>query len=220
MVGVATFAIRLMLASFKRLCCSIVIVVLIIIVVIVVIVRKKCLNIFHMRCLRRILSISWTDKVSNNEVLARANIPSMFTLLRQRRLRWLGHVYWMEDGRIPKDLLYGELESGSRPIGRTKLRFKDVCKRDMLTTGLPTDNWELHAADRSDWRSVCSLALQAGEERLKAEAVDRRAKRRAAMNKATCVPVACVFVCSECGRVCRSRIGLFSHEIKCLSQLR
>lgn len=213
MVGVATFAIRLMLASFKRLCCSIVIEVLIIIVVIVVIVRKKCLNIFHMRCLRRILSISWTDKVSNNEVLARANIPSMFTLLRQRRLRWLGHVYWMKDGRIPKDLLYGELESGSRPIGRPKLRFKDVCKRDMLTT-------ELHAADRSDWRSVCSLALQVGRERLKAEAVDRRAKRRAAMNKATCVPVACVFVCCECGRVGRSRIGLFSHEIKCLSQLR
>ena len=124
-------------------------------------------------------------------------------------------MYRMEDGRIPKDLLYGELESGSRPIGRPKLRFKDVCKRDMLATGLPTDNWELHAADRSDWRSVCSLALQAGEERLKAEAVDRRAKRRAEMNKATCVPVACVFVCSGCGRVCRSRIGLFSHERKC-----
>ena len=92
-------------------------------------------------------------------------------------------MYRMEDGRIPKDLLYGELESGSRPIGRPKLRFKDVCKRDMLATGLPTDNWELHAADRSDWRSVCSLALQAGEERLKAEAVDRRAKRGAEMNK-------------------------------------
>ena len=54
----------------------------------------------------------------------------------------------------------------------------------------------------------------------KAEAVDRRAKRRAEMNKATCVPVACVFVCCGCGRVCRSRIGLFSHERKCLSQLR
>ncbi|XP_066021426.1 uncharacterized protein [Pocillopora verrucosa] len=182
--------------------------------------QEKRLNTFHMRCLRRILSILWTDKVSNNEVLARANIPSMFTLLRQRRLRWLGHVYRMEDGRIPKDLLYDELESGSRPIGRPKLRFKDVCKRDMLANGLPTDNWELHAADRSDWRSVCSLALQAGEERLKAEAVDRRAKRRAEMNKATCVPVACVFVCSGCGRVCRSRIGLFSHKRKFLSQLR
>ena len=30
--------------------------------------QEERLNIFHMRCLRRILSISWTDKVSNNEV--------------------------------------------------------------------------------------------------------------------------------------------------------
>ena len=121
--------------------------------------QEKRLNIFHMRCLRRILSISWTDKVSNNEELERAESPSMFTLLRQRRLRWLGHVHRMEDGRIPKDLLYGELEFGSRPVGRPKLRFMDVCKRDMLGTGLLTDNWETHAADRGDWRSLCSLAL-------------------------------------------------------------
>ena len=68
--------------------------------------QEKRLNTFHMRCLRSILSTSWTDKVSNIEVLERADIPSMFTLLRQRRLRWLGHVHRMEDRRIPKDLLY------------------------------------------------------------------------------------------------------------------
>ena len=90
--------------------------------------QEKRLNNFHMRFLRRILSIKWTDKVSNNEVLERAEIPSMFTLLRHRRLRWLGHVHRMKDGRIPKDLLYGELEFGSRPVGRPKLRFMDVCK--------------------------------------------------------------------------------------------
>ena len=107
----------------------------------------------------------------------------MFTLLRQRRLRWLGHVHRMEDGRIPKDLLYGELESGSRPVGRPKLRFKDVCKRDMLNTGLPTGNWETHAADRGEWRSLCSRALQVGEKRLKAKADERRAKRKAVAKK-------------------------------------
>ena len=29
----------------------------------------------------------------------------------------------MEDGRIPKDLLYGELAAGTRSLGRPKLRF-------------------------------------------------------------------------------------------------
>ena len=67
------------------------------------------LQAFHLRCLRRILGITWQDKVPNNEVLSRAGIPSMYTLLRQSRLRWLGHTHRMADGRIPKDLLYGEL---------------------------------------------------------------------------------------------------------------
>ena len=67
--------------------------------------QEKRLNSFHMRCLRRILGISWQDKIPNTEVLAKAGLPSMFTLLRQRRLCWLGHVRRMEDGRIPKDIL-------------------------------------------------------------------------------------------------------------------
>ena len=182
--------------------------------------QEKRLNTFHMRCLRRILSISWTDKVSNNEVLERADIPSMFTLLRQRRLRWLGHVHRMKDGRIPKDLLYGELESGSRPVGRPKLRFKDVCKRDMLATGLPAGNWETHAADRGEWRSVCSRVLQVGETKLKAEADERRAKKKAAEKKTASAPAASDYICGRCDRVCHSRIGLLSHERNCWSQVR
>ena len=44
---------------------------------------------------------------------------------------WIGHVRRMKDGRIPKDILYGELAVGKRPRGRPQLRNKDVCKRDM-----------------------------------------------------------------------------------------
>ena len=172
------------------------------------------MNTFHMRCLCRILSVSWMDKISNNEVLERADIPSMFTLLRQCRLRWLGH---MRHGGIPKDMLYGEPESGSRPVGRPKQRFKDVCKRDMLATGLPTGNWEIHAADRGKWRSVCSRALHVGETRLKAGADERRAKRKAAVKKTASAPAASDYICGRCGRVCHSRIGLLSHKRKCWS---
>lgn len=47
---------------------------------------------YHLRCIRRILGIPLKDKVSNTDVLSYAGLSSMFTLLRQRRLRWLGQT--------------------------------------------------------------------------------------------------------------------------------
>ena len=49
------------------------------------------------------------DYQSNTKVLERAGILSLYSLLKHRRLRWLGHVRRMRDGMMPKDLLYGEL---------------------------------------------------------------------------------------------------------------
>ena len=90
--------------------------------------QERKLNSFHLQSLRRILGISWRDKVPNTEVLDCAGLPIMYTLLRQRRVHWIGHVCRMEDGRIPKDILYGELAIGKRPCGCPQLRYKDVCK--------------------------------------------------------------------------------------------
>ena len=98
--------------------------------------QEKRLNSFHLRCLRRILSIRWQEKIPNTVVLERAGLPSIFMLLSQRRLRWLGHVHRMADGRIPKDLLYGELSRGARSRGRPRLRFKDTCKRDLKSASI------------------------------------------------------------------------------------
>ena len=97
--------------------------------------QERRLNAFHLRCLRRLLGITWQDRVTNINVLAMAGMPSMYAMLSQRRLRWLGHVSRMDDGRIPKDTLYGELATGTRPTGRPALRLKDVLKRDLKTGG-------------------------------------------------------------------------------------
>ena len=67
--------------------------------------QEKRLNVFHMRCLRRILGITWQDRMANKVVLEKAGIPSLYTLLEQRRMRWLGHVTRMNDGHIRKNLL-------------------------------------------------------------------------------------------------------------------
>ncbi len=78
----------------------------------------------------------------------------MYALLSQKRSRWLGHVSRMDDGRIPKDMLYGELFQGSRPVGRPKLRFKDACKRDMKACDIDSSSWEARVADRTGWRKA------------------------------------------------------------------
>ena len=125
--------------------------------------QERKLQAFHFRCLRRILRITWQDKVPNNEVLSRAGIPSTYTLLRQRCLRWLGHTHRMADRRIPKDLLYGELATGARSRGQPKLRFKDVCKRDMKACNINTETWEASADDRTTWKQLVSQGLDSGE---------------------------------------------------------
>ena len=79
--------------------------------------HEKKLNSFHQRWLRRILHIKWQDKISNTEVLERANMMSMYTILCKRRLRRLGHVKRIDPGRMPKDLLYGKLAEGSQHAG-------------------------------------------------------------------------------------------------------
>ena len=111
---------------------------------------------FHLRCPRRILGIFCQDRVSNTDVLERANTPSVFALLFQRRLHWLGHVRRMEDGRLSKDILYGKFASGSRPVGRPMLRYKDVYRRDMKSAEINPDLWEAAAADRNNWLASCS----------------------------------------------------------------
>ena len=71
----------------------------------------------------------------------------MFTMLRQSRLRWLGHVRLMKDGRIPKDILYGELIAGKLNLGRPQLRYRYVCKRDMMGLSIDENKWEELATD-------------------------------------------------------------------------
>ena len=93
--------------------------------------RENRLNAFHFRWLRSILGVSWSDHVPNSTILHLTGSYDLTTIIRQRRLRWLGHVHRMEDGRLPKDILYSEFYNAPRRTGRPKLRYKDVIKRGM-----------------------------------------------------------------------------------------
>ena len=92
-------------------------------------VRK--LNHFHTTCLRKRLGIKWHDKIPDTEVLTRADLPSIYTILMQSQLRCAGHVARMSDDRLPKRLLLGELQHGKRSQGGQRKRFKDTLKASL-----------------------------------------------------------------------------------------
>ena len=52
------------------------------------------LNHFHTMHLRKlpVLGTWWQEKIADTEVLARAGLPSIYTLLKKSQLCWAGHV--------------------------------------------------------------------------------------------------------------------------------
>ena len=91
--------------------------------------HAKKLNHFHLSCLRKLLKIRWQDKIQDTEVLKKAKMQSVHTLLKLTQLRWTGHVTRMPDERLPKKVLYGELQEGKRSQGGQQKRYKDLKPR-------------------------------------------------------------------------------------------
>ena len=58
------------------------------------------------------MNIKWQDYITNNNVLERANLPSIETILMFHQLCWVGHVSHMDNSRMPNAVLYGNLCQG------------------------------------------------------------------------------------------------------------
>ena len=69
---------------------------------------------FHQNCIHKILNIEWRSYTPDNVVLERASSTSIEQRLILNQMRWAGIVARMGDGRLPKQLFYGELDRGKR----------------------------------------------------------------------------------------------------------
>ena len=67
--------------------------------------------------------------LTNEEISAKIKKPTITETIRLHRLRWFGHVQRMEENRIPKRVLYMNLET-ARPRGRPRNRWLDEVRED------------------------------------------------------------------------------------------
>ena len=97
--------------------------------------------------------------VPNYDFLAQVEVATMFALLIQRRLRWLGHVTYST----------ASYATGTRPAGGPTCRFIEVCKRDLKAGNVNPAAWEAVAVDRSHRRLAVKESTQACEESTEAQ---------------------------------------------------
>ena len=102
----------------------------------------QSLEYFHNASLRKILDVTWKDKVPETEVLRRTKSVSVKNIVYRSHLRWLGHVIRMDDSRIPKQLLYGEVLKGTTPVGCQRKRYRDQSLAVLKACHISSSNLE------------------------------------------------------------------------------
>ena len=163
-----------------------------------------------MRSLRRILGVSWKDKVPNTEVLQRTGSVTAENIISRNHLRWLGHTVRMDNSRLPKQLLYGELSQGRRLVGRPLKRYKDQILSSLRACRLDSHTFKSLASERTKWRKACHKGLKEYVCDQMKWLDKRREKRR--ISKSTTSTKTPSYFCNTCGRGCLSPLGLYSHK--------
>ena len=166
---------------------------------------------FHIKCLQRIIGLTWRDRVPHTEILKRTGTKSMEATFLQHQLRWVGHTIRMPEDRLPRQLLYGQLRHGQRSAGGQKRRYKDQLKTTLKRCGIPHTQLESSASDRTLWRRLCHTGLQSFEEERSEAREKKRQKRKMATTAKA--PTNTDFKCQHSlqYRPCGSRIGLYNH---------
>ena len=137
-------------------------------------------------------------------------MPDIEMIVCKMQFRLAGHVARMSDDRVPKQLLFGELTTGTRTVGRPLLRWNDSLKDTLKQSNISATQWQDTATDRSTWRRSVHDGLMLYDN---SRRVRNATRRHAARNATTASQDA--YMCRHCVRTCRSRIGFLSHERAC-----
>ena len=122
--------------------------------------EARKLETFHMNCLRCMAGRSKRERIRNVVIRKMLKQTTIQSMMRRRRLRWLGHVRRMSDERWPKQMRYAWIEGETRPQWKPKQRWRDLVNKDLDELGLK-DRWFEMTAQREEWRSAINKKEQA-----------------------------------------------------------
>ncbi|KFD62148.1 hypothetical protein M514_25633 [Trichuris suis] len=115
---------------------------------------EQRLSVMETTMLRRTIGISKLEHTPNETVRLSMGVAPIVDKVREKRLRWFGHVLRREDNHPAKRLLLHTEIEGKRPRGRPKLRWMDKVHTDLKQLRLIPDE----ALDRCKWKNSTRAA--------------------------------------------------------------
>jgi hypothetical protein len=83
----------------------------------------------------------------NDKIYSLYSLPDIVRVIKSRRMRWMGHVAFMGEGRGVYRALVRR-PKGKRPLGRPRHRWEDNIKMDFREIWIDRVKWIQLAQDR------------------------------------------------------------------------
>ena len=104
-----------------------------------------------------VLTGEWR-KFHNEKLSDLYSLPNILRVVKSRRMRWVGHLARMGEGRTMHRVMVG-IPEGKRTLGRTRHRWEDNIKTDVQEVGGDCGDWMELAQDRERLRALASTVM-------------------------------------------------------------
>jgi hypothetical protein len=98
-------------------------------------------------------------KLHNDELHKPHSSQNIVKVIKSRRMRWVGHVARMGEGRGVYRVLVGRSE-GKKPLGRPRCRWDDNIKIDIREIRIGGANWIWLAQNWVQWRPFVNTVMK------------------------------------------------------------
>ena len=112
----------------------------------------KKLQIFINRCLRLLMNLKWTNKITNEELWRVTKQKPIEVQIERRKWNWIGHTLHKETGAIEKTALDWNPQ-GYRRRGRLKRMWRRAIE-DEISARKSWNEVKGIAGDRNAWKLV------------------------------------------------------------------
>ena len=98
--------------------------------------------------------------ISYLDTLVKTGSESIEATLRRRRFLFAGFVARMEDTRIPKCVMFGEMVGGAGCVGGQEKEWMECFLDDLRAFGINADQWTTAAQDEGEWRRTAEQGAE------------------------------------------------------------